>query len=215
MLSWCWALDLFTLESLSNLRPRLCTCKLSHHCGTRGDQEKRILRDGYHFITNTCNWGLNLFFHFKKSSTLESTQWFFILATFESFFFLIHFLRIQNTLFKIIWTRWVQKDRDWSPLSWEKWKWKKVKSLSHVWLFVTPWTITCQAPLFMGFSRQEYWSGLPFLSPGDLPDTGIKPRSPALQAHALPSEPPGKPELQIIVTCIFPANQQPRGSHNS
>ena len=44
----------------------------------------------------------------------------------------------------------------------------------------TPWTVACQAPLSMGFSRQEYWSGLPFLSPGDLPDPGIKPGSPAL-----------------------------------
>ena len=55
-----------------------------------------------------------------------------------------------------------------------------VKSLSHVWLFVTPWTVANQAPLSMGFSRQEYWSGLPFLSPGDLPDPGLEPRSPAL-----------------------------------
>ena len=50
-----------------------------------------------------------------------------------------------------------------------------------------------QAPLSMGFSRQEYWSGLPFPSPGDLPDPGIEPRSPALQADALTSEPSGKP----------------------
>ena len=50
-----------------------------------------------------------------------------------------------------------------------------------------------QAPLSTGFSRQEYWSGLPFPSPGDLPDPGIEPRSPALQADALTSEPPGKP----------------------
>ena len=56
----------------------------------------------------------------------------------------------------------------------------KVKSLSHVRLFVTPWTVAHQAPLSMGFSRQEYWSGLPFPSPGDLPDPGIEPRSPAL-----------------------------------
>ena len=55
-------------------------------------------------------------------------------------------------------------------------------SLSRVQLFVTPWTIAYQAPLSMGFSRQEYWSGLPFPSPGDLPDPGIEPRSPALQA---------------------------------
>ena len=56
----------------------------------------------------------------------------------------------------------------------------KVKSLSRVRLFATPWTVAYQAPLSMGFSRQEYWSGLPFPSPGDLPDPGIKPGSPAL-----------------------------------
>ena len=66
----------------------------------------------------------------------------------------------------------------------------KVKLLSRVWLFATPWTAH-QAPLSMGFSRQEYWSGLPFPPPGDLPNPGIKPRSPALQADALTSEPPG------------------------
>ena len=54
----------------------------------------------------------------------------------------------------------------------------------------TPWTVTCQAPLPMEFSRQEYWSGLPFPSPGDLPDPGIKPRPPTLQADSLASEPP-------------------------
>ena len=53
---------------------------------------------------------------------------------------------------------------------------------------VTPWTVARQAPLSVGFSRQEYWSGLPFPSPGDLPDPGIKPRSPALQADSLPAE---------------------------
>ena len=56
----------------------------------------------------------------------------------------------------------------------------KVKSLSHVQLFVTPWTVAYQASPSMGFSRQEYWSGLPFPSPGDLPDPGIEPRFPAL-----------------------------------
>ena len=69
---------------------------------------------------------------------------------------------------------------------------KKVKSLSHVRLFVTQWTVAYQAPLSKGFSRQEYWSGLPFPSLGDLPDPGIEPRSPTLQADALTSEPPGK-----------------------
>ena len=69
----------------------------------------------------------------------------------------------------------------------------KVKLLSHVWLFATPWAVGHQAPASMRFSRQEYWSGLPFPSPADLPDPGIEPRSPALQADALTSEPPGKP----------------------
>ena len=67
-----------------------------------------------------------------------------------------------------------------------------MKSLSRVQLFAIPWTVVYQASLSMGFSRQGYWSGLPFPSPGDLPDPGIEPRSPALQADALPSEPPGK-----------------------
>ena len=58
---------------------------------------------------------------------------------------------------------------------------------------VTSWTVAHQAPLFMGFSRQEYWSGLPFPSPGDLPDPGIEPGSPSLQTDSLLSEPPGKP----------------------
>ena len=71
---------------------------------------------------------------------------------------------------------------------------KKVKSLSRVQLFVTPWIVVYQAPPSMGFSRQECWSGLPFPFPGDIPNSGIKPGSPALQADALPSEPPGKLE---------------------
>ena len=66
----------------------------------------------------------------------------------------------------------------------------KVKSLSCVWLFATPWTVAYQPPPSMGFSRQEYWSGLPFPSPRDLPDSGIRPGSPALQTYALISEPP-------------------------
>ena len=67
-----------------------------------------------------------------------------------------------------------------------------MKSLSRVQLFVTPWTVAYHAPPSVGFSRQEYWSGLPFPSPGDLPNPGIEPGSPTLQADALPSEPPGK-----------------------
>ena len=57
---------------------------------------------------------------------------------------------------------------------------------------VTPWTVACQAPLSMEFSRPEHWSGEPFPSPGDLPKPGIKPRSPTLQADSLPAEPQGK-----------------------
>ena len=64
----------------------------------------------------------------------------------------------------------------------------------------TPWTVAYQALPSMGFSRQECWSGLPFLSPEDLADPGIEPRSPALQADALPSEPLGKP-CGYIVPC--------------
>ena len=81
--------------------------------------------------------------------------------------------------------------------------------LSHsslVWFFATPWTIVCQAPLSMGFSRQEYWSGLPFPSPGDLQDLGTEPRS--LESSALAGgfftmEPPGKSSI-IPTTAQFP-----------
>ena len=78
-----------------------------------------------------------------------------------------------------------------------------VCSLSCVRLFVIPCTVGCQFPLSMEFSRQEYWSGLPFLSPGDLSDAGIKPGSPALKADSLPSEPPRKHKLIIEYMNIF------------
>ena len=70
----------------------------------------------------------------------------------------------------------------------------------------TPWSIACQALLSMGFPRQEYWSGLPFPSPMDLPDPGIEPMSPTLQADSLPPEPPGKlkfPKISCIKTAQF------------
>ena len=73
--------------------------------------------------------------------------------------------------------------------------WSSVESLSRVQFFGTPWTVAHQPLWSMGFSRQEYWNGLPFPSPGDIPDPGIEPKSPALQADALPSEPPRKPLL--------------------
>ena len=74
--------------------------------------------------------------------------------------------------------------------------------LNRVRLFMTPWTVAHQAPLSLEFSRQEYWSGFPFLSPEDLTDSGVKPGSPAFQANSLPPEPPGNPSknLQIINT---------------
>ena len=72
-----------------------------------------------------------------------------------------------------------------------KWKWR---SLSHAQLSVTSWTIAHRAPLSMGFSRWEHWSGLPCPPPGDLHNPGIEPRSPALQVASLLSEPPGNPK---------------------
>ena len=66
-----------------------------------------------------------------------------------------------------------------------------------------PWTVAHQAPLSTEFSRQEYWSGMPFPSPGDLPDPGIKPGSPALQAVYLPSESPGKNVYKNEFDAIF------------
>ena len=89
-------------------------------------------------------------------------------------------------------------------------------SLSHVRLFATPWTVAYQALPSMGFSRQEYWSGLPFPSPGDIPNPGIEPGSPALQTDALPSEPPGKPEntevgSQSLLQGIFPTQESNQG----
>ena len=77
----------------------------------------------------------------------------------------------------------------------------KGKSLSRVRLFATPWTVAHQASPSMGFSRQEYWSGLSFPSPGDLLHPGIEPRSLALQADALPSEPQGIAKVSVAV-CI-------------
>ena len=78
------------------------------------------------------------------------------------------------------------------------WEIPKCQSLSRVQLFAMTWTVACQTPLSMEFPKQEYWNGLPCPFPGDLPDPGFKPRSPALQADSLPSEPPRKPISHII-----------------
>ena len=75
-----------------------------------------------------------------------------------------------------------------------------------------PWTVAHQAPPSMGFSRQEYWSGLPFPSPGDLPNPGIKPRPPALQADSLPAEPPGKPKGKEFARKLLTHRQEFKSS---
>ena len=82
-----------------------------------------------------------------------------------------------------------------------------VYSLSRVQLFVTPWTVTRQAPLSMGFSRPDYWNGLPFASPGDLPDPGIKPTSPALAGGFFTTEPLGKPCLFLVLLLLSHFNR--------
>ena len=79
-------------------------------------------------------------------------------------------------------------------------------------LFATPWTVAYQASLSMRFSRQEYWSGLPFPFPGNLPNPGIKPRSPTLQTDALTSAPPGKPSnerIQVLTPKISREERKP------
>ena len=80
-----------------------------------------------------------------------------------------------------------------------------MKSLSRVRVFATLWTVAYQAHPSMGFSRQEYWSGVPLPSPGDLPDPGIEPGSPTLQADTLPSEPPGKciPIINVSISFVL------------
>ena len=93
-----------------------------------------------------------------------------------------------------VWETWVRS------LGWKDPLEKGMATHSRILTWRTPWTIAYQAPPSMGFSRQEHWSGLPFPSPGDLPDPEIEPGSPTLQADALPSEPPGKSKLSVKVS---------------
>ena len=79
--------------------------------------------------------------------------------------------------------------------------------------FVTPWTVACQAPLSTGFSRQEYWRKLPFPSPGDLPNPGIEPLSPALQVNSFTAEPLGKPRGSVG-NCLLKCPPAPSTSHS-
>ena len=126
--------------------------------------------------------------------------------------------------FKIFHKKYYQQIRHRTQLNIKKAVHDKVKSLSHVRLFATLWTAASQAPLSLGFSRQEYWSGLPLPSPGDLHNSGIEPGSPTLQADdALLSKPPGKPminpQVKSYVTVksrkIFLQNQkQVKNAHS-
>ena len=75
--------------------------------------------------------------------------------------------------------------------------------LSHVPLFAIPWTVDCQVPLSIEFSRQEYWSVLPFPTPGDLPDPGIEPTSPELAGGFFTTAPHGKPNIFFIIFFIW------------
>ena len=88
-----------------------------------------------------------------------------------------------------------------------------VLSLSHVRLFATPWTIACQAPLSVEFSRQEYWSGLPFPSPVGFPDPGIKPAPPALAGWFLTTVSPGKPVKATASIFLIPFLLLQRHTH--
>ena len=76
-------------------------------------------------------------------------------------------------------------------------------ALTCVLLFATPWTVDCQAPLSMGFPRQEYWSGLPFPSSGYLPNPGIEPASAELAGRVFTTEPPGKPVCVCVCVCVY------------
>ena len=93
---------------------------------------------------------------------------------------------------------------------------RKCESISCVWLFATPWYVAHQTPLSVEFSKQEYWSGLPFPSPEDLPEPGIEPWFPALWADSLPAEPPGKPKNTEVDSLpllwrIFPTQELNQG----
>ena len=90
--------------------------------------------------------------------------------------------------------------------------WCVVCMLSHVQLFATLWTIARQSPLSMEFSKQEYWSGLPFPIPGDLPDLGVKPMSLALAGEFFTTEPSGKPikflEVFKVIFILYVCNKK-------
>ena len=99
-----------------------------------------------------------------------------------------------------------------SPVSWVTWRVSRRAGGRGAGLVAqscptleTPWTVAHQAPLSIGFSRQAYWSGLPFPSPRDLPNPGVEPRSPALQADSLPAELLGKPKVAETGTVASPS----------
>ena len=126
---------------------------------------------------------------------------------FYQIYFLLEYIILINV--KINYCRWSIIYKKYILSSLFSYPLSEVKPLSHVRLFATPWTVAHQASPSMECSKHEYWSGLPFSSPGDRPDPGIEPRSPALDADALPSEPPGNLPLlplRLMQTQCLPLN---------
>ena len=118
----------------------------------------------------------------------------FLFATFPALLFLLNEVPWQTVrahCMSYVLSCWVEAKAVWAEVTQQQ----QMKMLSCVRLFVSPWTVAHQAPLSMGLYRQEHWSGLPLPSPGDLPDLGIEPRSPALADGFFTAEPPGKPNL--------------------
>ena len=114
----------------------------------------------------------------------------FLFATFPALLFLpneVPWQTVHAHCMSYVLSCWVEAKAVWAEVTQQQ----QVKMLSRVRLFASPWTVARQAPLSMGLYRQEHWSGLPLPSPGDLPDLGIEPRTSALQADSLRSEPPG------------------------
>ena len=120
----------------------------------------------------------------------------------------------QSMILEVSWLIHMMPDNNYLPVGCQGPEWQGVVPRGCCCLVATlclmlcdPWTEACLAPLSMGFPRQEYWSGLLFSSPGDLPDPGIEPGSPTSRADTLTSEPPGKPYnalnfQQIIITLV-------------
>jgi len=111
--------------------------------------------------------------------------------------------QVQKSFFDLFIWRSSLEGRKWVVSSCHAFKVFVIQLLYCVWFFAAPWTAVSQVPLSLEFSRQEYWDGLPFPSPGDLPNPGIKSGSPALQVHSLPSESPQRLFSKCLVWSLF------------